>query len=224
MNSVGSGKMEGEQDERHQELMHTYSTDNDLRLRIAAGLGILSYLTVEWFPILGETVARIVPFAIQPTAPTLGLTLTLFTLVFSRWAWTMWPVRALGLVQVPDLDGEWSGQIISSYDEESSDETGTPVEATIEQSWRRITVEFETEDSRSYSLGASFITSQSDPQLHYHYQSVPKPHADDTMQMHRGSTEIRFTNGEDGEDQLEGRYYTGRGRGNHGRIELTRNS
>ena len=214
--------MRTEQGEESPKRMHTYSTDNDLRLRIAAGLGIVSYLTVEWFPVLDDVVARVFLFSIEPTAPTLGIVLTLTTVVFSKWIWNTWPVRALGLVQVPDLNGKWSGQIVSSYHESTDNGGGIPVEVTIEQSWRKITVEFETEDSHSYSLGASFITSQSDPQLHYHYQSVPKPHAENTLEMHRGSTEIRFIDGEDGEDTLEGRYYAGRGRENHGRIELTR--
>lgn len=213
-----------QQSEEIPNTMHTYSTDNDLRLRIAAGLGIVSYLIVEWFPYLGRLVSQLIPFSIDPTAPTLGLTLTVLTAVFAKWLWTQWPIRALGLVDVPNLDGEWTGEITSSFgDAEEERGSSTQVEVTIEQSWRKITIEFETDDSRSYSLGASFITAQSDTQLHYHYQSIPKPHAPDTMSIHRGSTELRFIEGENGNpDQLVGRYYTGRGRQNHGRIKVER--
>jgi len=54
--------------------------------------------------------------------------------------------------------------------------------------------------------------------LIYDYLNEPKSDAVETMQMHRGTARLVLA----GADELEGDYYTGRGRKNAGSIRLRR--
>jgi hypothetical protein len=55
--------------------------------------------------------------------------------------------------------------------------------------------------------------------LSYQYRSEPRADAVDTMQTHLGTTWVGVSNDN---RNLEGKYYSGRGRQNHGSIALKR--
>ena len=135
--------------------------------------------------------------------------------LFDRFIWKWQLLRRLDLVTIPDLNGVWVGEI-ESFDYQS----GQPLQVSviISQWWSKILVELKTEESSSKSVAASFLTScSSSPELVYAYVNEPKPKAQQSMEMHKGTARLVFTG-----QSLEGDYYTGRGRRTIGSIRLTR--
>jgi hypothetical protein len=108
--------------------------------------------------------------------------------------------------------------------EKPEEQEKTNVEVEIEQSWRKMIVKLEGDDSSSRSLGASIITQQGRPKLTYYYLNEPDYDAPDSYTMGYGTTSVKLYEGEgdNNEDVLDGIYYTGPDRGEHGKIHLTR--
>lgn len=211
--------------------MHTYSTDNDLRPRVVGYIGIGSYLLVLGIGAVLAFVNARVPFGANLSAPATGAVFTGVYLLFASKFWNHWLLRRLRIVKTPYFAGTWEGYIQSSYDVGEGATDGGPdedekteVEVDIRQSWRKLIVELNAPDSSSRSLGASVITKQGKPQLTYYYLSEPKYNAPDTMTKHYGTTSLKFheNEGEDGEDVLDGIYYTGPDRNSYGKLHLTR--
>ena len=134
---------------------------------------------------------------------------------FDRLIWRWRPLRRLGLVTVPDLNGEWSGQIKSSYE---SDGRALQASVFITQQWSKILVRLDAEESSSRSIAASFLTDDpSSPELVYVYENEPKSLAPESMHAHGGTARLRLAG-----SVLQGKYYTGRGRETIGEITLQR--
>lgn len=117
---------------------HTYSTDNDYRVKVAAGLGIVAWVTGVWPAELlvglvetistvldaAAAVSRIVAFlwspftvlGLQPEAwvPTTGILFGAYLAVFNYWLWKHPLVQATPLISVPDLAGEWEVVVIQT--------------------------------------------------------------------------------------------------------------
>ncbi|MFC6785394.1 hypothetical protein ACFQFH_05550 [Halobaculum halobium] len=201
--------------------MHTYSTDNDKRVKVAAGLGILSYLVTSNLDFLIRLFQPFTPFGLDPTVVSTGMVLSAVLIIFERRAWSVGVLRSLGVVAVPDLSGHWEGTLTpiesaTAGDEEYKSGDEVEIELKIRQTWRRIVIQLETEDSISESLGASFVTDKIDPKIHYYYENTPKPGTSQTMSPHRGSAELTVIN----QGELRGRYYTGPDRQSYGEIRL----
>ena len=117
---------------------------------------------------------------------------------------------------MPDLRGTWVGTIASSY---TGFEKTQPVTVTIEQTWTKMVVRLNSAESRSWSITASVLTKAPEGLvLTYLFENEPKAESVSTMLRFRGTTVL--VNTEPG--LLEGHYYTGRGRGTHGSIEMRR--
>lgn len=208
--------------------MHTYSTDNDLRPRIIGFLGIGSFVLALGLERLLIIVNATVPFGPNFPAPATGAVFAVVYLVFESKVWNHWVFRRLRLVTTPYFGGTWEGYVQSSYnvgdDEDEDEDKRTEVEVKIEQSWRKMIVKLEGTDSSSRSLGASIITKQGRPQLTYYYLNEPDYDAPDSYSIGYGTTSVKLyeDKGDDGEDVLDGIYYTGPNRGEHGKIRLTR--
>ncbi|QBQ56006.1 hypothetical protein [Nitrosococcus wardiae] len=131
----------------------------------------------------------------------------IFWLVFIKW---LWKFRLFypWLVQVPNLSGKWKGTIKSNWDNGTQDPI--PMEITIDQTFLNIQVRIKTEESRSFSLDASFNIDKDrgQQQLFYSYLNTPKPGVRDRSQIHYGSALLMF----DGYDknEMEGEYWTSR--------------
>ncbi len=135
--------------------------------------------------------------------------------LFDRSVWKLGLLRTLNLVQLPDLNGKWVGEIKSSYSQGGSAHS---VSVVILQRWSKMIVRLESEHSRSWSIVASLRTADPpNPELSYQYVNEPKSNAPGTMEMHRGTATLELTG-----SGLEGDYYTGRGRGEVGTIKLHR--
>ncbi|WP_147302758.1 hypothetical protein [Haloferax sp. Atlit-19N] len=231
---------------------HTYSTDNDYRVKVIAGLGILAYISGTWlanFLIFLTTVIPVVagltqlstqiisflwsPFTqlgLRPEAwvPTTGVLFGIILTIFNKWGWRNSLVQKTPLVTTPDLAGEWivrvrqtDATLATDGGEQSStpDHVHTKVVGTakIKQTWRRMLISMDFEDSISISLGASFVTDTHPMRLNYYYRNEPKPSAPDVAQVHYGSTNLRYNTEE---NILEGEYFTDRFRQTSGEILL----
>ena len=150
-------------------------------------------------------------------APSVMTFYGVFHTLFDRWLWKWSVLRKLGLVQVPNLNGQWTFQIASNYN-------GTELDASVRvnQTWRSIQLALDTPRSRSTSLVATLLTA--DPNefvLNYEYLNTPKQGAVDSMHIHRGSAELRFPRAAL-IDVGSGEYYSGRDRANQGQLTATR--
>lgn len=129
------------------------------------------------------------------------------------WRWGLW--GKLGVLRVPNLNGEWAGNVDSSYGPNGSTH---PVSASIVQKWSKLLVRFETEHSQSHSISGTLkINDVINPELSYLYLNQPKSLAPGSMEIHRGTANLELKG-----ESLEGDYYTGRGRMTFGSIKLAR--
>lgn len=130
--------------------------------------------------------------------------------VYERRGWR-WPrlYRAHG---IPDLSGEYIVKIRSSHDGHVTVHTG---KAVISQSWSRISVRLETDNSCSKSNGAWLVEVPGTGfRLAYTYANTPKSTAAPVLAPHEGTAVIIFKTDRHG----SGEYYNGRGRSHHGEI------
>ncbi len=193
--------------------MHPYETEG--RQKVAIFLATVSVFLV-W-------ILDIVLGAIK-YEPQWWLSVPSFAGFYSLVCWTfdhhLWRLRIfnlLGLVKAPDLNGEWSGWVNSSYTQGT---TQTPVSVVIRQRWSKMILRLETEHSRSHSFAATLKTDDLPyPEFVHLYVNEPKSNAQDSMNTHRGTAILEFKDA-----GLEGDYYTGRGRSNFGTMKLRRNS
>ncbi len=191
--------------------MHSYEIEG--KERVAAALAAISMFVV-WFFHIGLDAIDFEPQWWVSVPSFAGFYSGLHWL-FDRYIWRLGLLRKLSLIQLPDLNGKWVGEVQSSY---GQDGRAHSVSVVILQRWSKILVRLDTEHSRSHSITASLRTIDlPDPELSYQYVNEPKPNAPDTMAMHRGTATLGLT-----DSGLEGNYYTGRGRGEIGTIKLSR--
>jgi hypothetical protein len=124
------------------------------------------------------------------------------------------------LVQVPDLSGDWQGELKSNWDD--SKKELIPIKARIRQTFLNIQVEFSTDESRSYSIGASFniCIQRGQEQLIYTYLNTPRAGVRDRSEIHYGSAILEIDGFKN--DSLIGEYWTSRE--TYGEITLRRNN
>ena len=193
--------------------MHPYAVDSDERVKIPLYLAAISFILAWALHQFLTQLSWSVPWWID--APSImgfyGLLYTLFDRIF----WKSSLVRKTGLVKTPNLKGNWEGTLVSSYDDFKERHR---VEVHIEQTWTKIVIIFRTSNSTSQSVMAGFITQiPSEIMLTYEYRNEPRTLAKETMHAHDGTAWLIWKN-----EKLEGSYYTGRDRKNHGEIELHR--
>ena len=166
--------------------------------RLDAGLGDLNF-EPDWWLI----------------TPSFAGVYSLLYWIFDVYVWRLTLLRKLGVLNVPDLNGEWIGKIESSY---GLDGSSLPSSVVILQRWSKMVVRLETEHSRSRSVAATLKTNDlPNPELSYLYINEPTAIARDTMNMHRGTAILELK-----DSALQGDYYTGRGRRQMGTIKLSK--
>lgn len=131
----------------------------------------------------------------------------IFWLVFIKWFWKL-KLFYPWLVQIPNLSGEWEGTIKSNWGDGAKEPI--PMKIIIDQTFMNIQVRIKTDESRSFSLGASFNIDKDrgQQQLFYSYLNTPKAGVRDRSEIHYGSALLMF----DGcvVDEMEGEYWTSR--------------
>ena len=144
--------------------------------------------------------------------PTITIVFTIFFLLWDQLLWKVKPFNRL--ISVPDLNGKWQGSLKS--------ETGKDinVELSVNQTWRKLSVKLETENSHSISSSAHL--NKKTPELYelvYNYTNHPDYDTPDSMNIHEGTAKLRF---EPKSHHIVGDYYSGPNRNNSGRIDVQR--
>lgn len=188
--------------------MHTYATDAKDRESIPLWLAALAVAAALFLNYLLKALNLQVPWWID--APSVMGFYGLFYTLFDKFLWRL-RFKAIHLSEIPNIRGTWVGIVKSSHG------GGTEVRGVVlyvRQTWSKLSVQVETETSRSFSTMAVVNTiNASESGLKYEYINEPGTFSVPTMQAHRGTANLRLT--PDG-NTLKGEYYTGRGRQNIG--------
>lgn len=190
--------------------MHTYATDSKDRESVPLWLAALAVAATLSLNSLLKFLNLQVPWWID--APSVMGFYGVFYALFDNFLWRL-PFQVIYLSEIPNIRGTWIGVIKSSYGE-GAEVSG--VILYIHQTWSKISIQVETETSKSFSVMAAVNTKNS-PEfgLKYEYISEPGTFSLQTMQTHRGTSNLRLTYDS---TTLKGEYYTGRGRQNIGEM------
>jgi hypothetical protein len=193
--------------------MHSYAIDTGERTWYVVALGVLA-IVVSALCDRGLAACHMsVPWYVGTPTP-LALFGALYTL-FDHWAWRT-RIATVQFSRVPDVRGTWAGTLSTLRDGE---DLVVPVTCFIRQTWLRLSLELQTETSRSSSTIAAFdVAGHARPELTYAYLNEPTAVSDGTLHTHRGTACLRVSS--DSKD-LDGSYYTGRGRGSIGTLQMT---
>jgi hypothetical protein len=190
--------------------MHPYATNSEERSKIPffiAGLAI----GIAWLISFFVSTTRL-PFWLEVPG-TASLYMLLFAL-FRSYVWSVQPLNIIGLVKVPNLEGEWRGHVTSTFDQLAEQH---PITVHIRQNWTHMSIKLVAGHSESHSVVASIYVADDETVLSYQYENVPNAKAKNTMHAHTGTATLKLT-----EDRLNlsGDYYSGRDRGNQGELVL----
>lgn len=182
-------------------------------------IGVSTLIAYTLFVFFGDKFSKL-PILVQlvisvPTVP--GIYAILF-LLFDKWLWKLKVFRYIGIVVSDDLNGVWVGEMKSSWD---NFQTSIPTELRIKQTATTIKVCGKFNQSRSVSIHEYFGKNDMHNQtaLYYFYKNDPNYDAPQTMAMHEGSTILIY---DEQDNSLNGYYYSGRDRHNHGTIKVFR--
>lgn len=200
--------------------MHDYSIDNHPKEKILFFLAFAAILTA---PIINSAAKNIVEY-IGATAGWSSATVTaipvfvLFSLLywcFNKYLWRISLLRRILLV--PDLNGVWSveGATILKNGEDADFKWSGKI--TVTQSWSKLLVYLQTDQSASNSVSASMHHEDGiGYRLLYQYENAPGADQRE-LAKHSGSTELLFNLDC---QSAEGHYYTDQHRNTVGVIKL----
>jgi hypothetical protein len=194
--------------------MHAFITDSSERRHVPLLLAAVAIGVSVGLTLLLDSYKVSIPAWVDITS--VPLLYGVFYTLFDKYCWHWWILREIGSVRVPLLAGVWKGHVLSSFDNFTAEHA---VEIRIDQHWTAMRITFRGDLSMSHSiLGAIFVDAPDGVVLDYEYQNEPSPGALEAMQIHHGTARLRVIS----ETEMEGYYYTGRGRSNHGSIHLTK--
>lgn len=158
-----------------------------------------------------------VPFYVDLPISAIGI-YSIFFWLFDNYFWKFSFFRQIGIIIADDLNGKWIGIVKSSYDDFKAD---IEAELNIKQTATRIKICGTFNQSKSVSVHENFSRSEIDNNiaLFYFFRNEPKYDAVSTMAIHEGSAKLIY---DKDKDELNGYYYSGRDRNNHGTIEVRR--
>ena len=196
--------------------MHACSNDLGNASRIYLYSLLLSILTFFLFLLplydyLENSFGLIIPVWIE-TPSIIGI-YAFYTNVFDKVLWKYKAIRWFGLPTIPNVNGVWKATIKSSHD-------GTEKEAvaTICQSYSKFSMILKTDESISQTTIASFeLNNPIHRTLTYTYLCKPLPTSQTSMNIHEGTGNLEILQGD---VEMRGYYYSGRGRQNYGEINL----
>lgn len=194
----------------------------------AALIAIPIGLIAHWAADLSELVGLIVGAVAGP--------LPIYVLL--RWWFDhhLWNKAPLGvrLTGLPDLNGAWEGHVTIDPDEARAEELHIlaggdklPCFATIEQSWTRISVTFETPFTSSL-LTMAAVNNMNSPGragFHYEYLVIPRARSELARQnigQHTGTAHLGWDADRPDVSRLTGLYYNGPAFLRYGELLLTR--
>lgn len=134
--------------------------------------------------------------------------------LFSKYVWKITAVRRL--LKVPNLAGTWHCAGLTQESQPNIVWTGR---MKISQSWDKLRIRLDTEQSASDSVAAALLFDELlGYRLMYHYRNTPRI-GEIGLSAHHGFAELLFS--EDGLSAA-GEYFNGRGRSTWGTLLLTK--
>lgn len=190
--------------------MHGYASDNFFRgPKVYFILGVLAILAASG--VRAVLALPLVASYVNTVAVTAGAIYAGLIFLYEQWGWR-W------LSTIKNLNGTWVGNITTTH----NGGTSVPCVMRLRQTWTRMAIELETEQSRSRTTMAALYDDQpGDVGLKYEYVSEPRNLAVQTMHAHRGVCTLAIATDSE-EARLSGDYFTGRGRETRGEITLHR--
>jgi hypothetical protein len=184
--------------------------------------------TYYFFAILSGIVAIGATFALKAISDASGIVIAapsgialygLLFFLFDQFFWK-WPyLYKLGLVKIPDLNGDWKAEISSSA-------TGNKIEAAVKinQTYCKIRIHLETDKSDSLShMAAIDMATPNMFTLRYEYSAEFRRNNAAEILRHYGVTSVKLKS--DDHRLLEkhsANYYTEQGRDSHGEITFSK--
>lgn len=192
---------------------HSYGLPKGYRETVAIVLAVFA-IFASWSIHWGLTTAN-VSVHWMVGAPSVFAIYAVLRGVFNRFVWALSPVRPLLLRGMPNLTGDWTGIIKSSYDNFAEE---YPIELTVKQTWSKIGLFTKADRSNGASLSASFDRGDDGVWiLQYTFANQPIAEAPRRMAPHHGTSMLVVTS-----EGLDGDYYSGRERRTYGAVRLTR--
>lgn len=144
--------------------------------------------------------------AITHVSTTISINIFIW-MIFISWGWKL-KIFYPWLVPFPNLSGKWEGSIISNWKDKILDPI--PIDVSISQNFFNIQVQIKSNESRSYSIGASFDidNERGFQRLFYTYLNTPKAGVRERSEIHYGSTILNFDGFE--VKKIDGEYWTDR--------------
>jgi hypothetical protein len=193
--------------------VHSYSC-NDNRTRTQATLAFVAVLVAIGANAAASPLDAVPGWLVgAPTvAAVYGLLHRLIDTTAWRWSW----VRLLGLIDTPQVEGAYVGQLTSDYENTTID-----IRLRIQQRWTEIDIRMEVLNrttSTSRSVAAALCRAgHHDAQLTYTYKNEIRPGvADPDMSDHDGTADLLI---DPRTGTITGRYFNARGR--RGTMTLT---
>lgn len=132
--------------------------------------------------------------------------------VFKKWLWKL-PFLQGWLVKIPNLNGEWSGKLRSTWIDPNTHQATAPIstQATIKQTLTDITIDLVTNEmeSRSVLADVSCDVQRGIAEVKYIYLSEPEATVKERSAIHYGAAKLVVKRPKTGL-QLKGEYWTGR--------------
>lgn len=197
--------------------MHEYTTNYHDRKPTYYILAILSSLVGLGVVFLLKAISDVSGILIA--APSGIAVFGLLFVLFDQFVWKRPWLYNLGLIKIPDLNGDWKAEI-------SSAATGNKIQAVVKihQTYSKIRIHLETNKSDSLSqMAAIDMASPNMFTLRYEYSAEFKRNDAAEILRHYGVTSVKLKSHD--HKFLENHaanYYTEQGRDSHGEITFSR--
>lgn len=207
--------------------MINYSIDSSIRRKIIIIFFVISLLLVKpinsILTIAYNLIITVLPFTAEgfDLLSKIGISvsgvslLSIFTILYFLFCKFGWK-RVTRLTGIPNLNGVWKGELISSHiNPETNENVQLDMTLEIIQNWNSISLRADFPESSSYSKTASLHTNeQKGIVLGFSFRN-DSMNIDINSREFSGYNELTYKN-----DKLEGVYFTNRDKGTHGTIKL----
>lgn len=128
---------------------------------------------------------------------------TIFILCFNKWWWRFKPLNIIA-GGMPVLAKEYKGKIRFKNEREQEEERKSKI--TINQTFLKVVVKYDTNESSSNSIVANIIKENDTKKLIYTYNNIPRAELQDRSGIHYGTVMLDIDNPK----HLTGNYFTTR--------------
>jgi hypothetical protein len=154
-----------------------------------------------------------VPFTVEAAKEVPNATgyVTFVSIIFSQWLWKI-PWLQGWLVTVPNLNGTWEGDLVSTWKDPQTGKSPGPIKVflVVRQSLFKMSCVLMTKESKSWSRAVSIQTAPDGALkvLEFTYSNSPKPTVQHRSKAHDGACSLEVIANKT--PKLTGKYWTER--------------